>query len=131
MANKYFEQVLLSQVKGLALVSAGWSVGAVGAVSSVKGNMISGVTRTGTGAYKIALTDSFQALVVCNSVIVNATAAGVVAQAQVVDNSIAAAVPYVSIQFYDFAGSAADPASGCKVFVEILARNSTVAQKGE
>jgi hypothetical protein len=132
MASRIFDKVMALQ-KQVVILEGRFAVGSTGAVSGLKGSGIKSVTRTGTGAYEIVLDDRFDRFLGINFQVAHATASGV-ATVMLTDVSpdgnvqAGAALPVLCL---DFAGSAADPASGSVVFFNIVVRNSTVKGKGE
>lgn len=63
MANKRFYQFLYSKHAKLTMINGLVTIGATGAVSSVTGAGVQGVTRLGTGLYRVKLVDNYAAFV--------------------------------------------------------------------
>lgn len=107
------------------------NIGSTGAVSSSSGLGIASVVRDSAGKYTITLADSYNKLLWADVALLDdtnsdPTSVGIVGR--LYSEDVDAATPVVTIQFYDFTdGSAADPASGAKVYVKIELRNSSVS----
>lgn len=127
--NRSFNQFQYSLEKQVVSLFGTVTIGSTGAVGAVTGLGISGVTRTGTGAYTITLTEGFNKLLGFNWIFGGGTASGIgsVELAQSLANQgtdIKAGT--VDIVCYSATTTAADPASGCVLQFEIIARNSSV-----
>ena len=132
MANTQFREAVKCLQNDLVILEGHVVVGATGAVSSVSGAGISGVARTGTGAYTITLTQEFNRLLGL-SVCFSGTDAATVFIAQVnsaaVDTDIKSKT--VKVICRDAAGAAVDPTNGNVMHFVIQARKSAVKGKGE
>ena len=106
-------------------------VGASGAVSSAKGGALASVVKQATaGQYQITLDAGFQKLLHVSVQAVGASASGVASvdvlqsPASVLTN-LKATAP-ITIQCYDYAGAAVNPASGTRLKVKLEVRRTTV-----
>lgn len=108
-------------------------IGAAGAVTSISGGGISGVTKeAAAGQYSIALEDKFARLLHAHVMGVD-DAALTFAQAQIFENpaTLQADVKadgVFKIQLLDFAGVAVNAASGTTLLVEIKMRQSVIGR---
>lgn len=59
MANRYFTQFFYTPHKMPVMIDCNIAIGSTGAVGTVKGPGVSGVTRLGTGLYQIKLQDNY------------------------------------------------------------------------
>lgn len=59
MANRYFTQFFYTPHKMPVMIDCNIAIGATGAVGTIKGPGVSGVTRLGTGLYQIKLQDNY------------------------------------------------------------------------
>jgi hypothetical protein len=132
MANRTFHAAKSLDREVISLFGV-LTIGAVGAISSQDCLGFS-VARTGVGAWTITLGDRYGALFGINSSLLHATTPSGAKLELVADNSAAAAKTITAKWVNDaaVAGTFApvDPASGSKVYLQILLRNSTVARKG-
>jgi hypothetical protein len=64
MANRSFQEKMLSLVPRLAVIEASCTIGSSGATSALRGNGVASITRVTTGVYKIVLDDPFHKLLV-------------------------------------------------------------------
>lgn len=132
MANRNFNKSVYTLQQDLVMLNVEGDIGAVGAITNVKGSGVSTVARTGVGAYTITLQDNYDRLLDVHVGFTGTTASGV-GEVQVnstaPDTDVKAGT--VKIQCYDFAGAAVDPANGVKVKAIITLRNSNVVGKGE
>lgn len=129
MANRNFHryQALEQEVKALYGSAA---IGGTGAVGTVKGGGISGVVRNSAGNYTITLSDKYNRMLSSkvgflsptSSGIANVEQQGTVATFQSSFNTS----PTITFQCYDYAGAAADPASGSLMNFMFEVRNSSV-----
>jgi hypothetical protein len=132
MANSTFYpaagnyEAMLVEVYGSAVI------GASGAVGTVKGGGIASVVKESTaGQYTITLTERFERLISSNVGCFAATATGVVPIAQVLMSPATLQASFkangaLTVQFYDYAGAAANPASGSVVSFRVVVRNTQV-----
>lgn len=130
MANRLFQQYILSFLYRPVLLVAQFAVGASGAatLSAAKSKGVASVTRgASAGLYTIVLEDRYQRLLELgyNCVISAGTSSGVVECVIKADNSAAAAKSIV-VQFLDASGTAADIASGATVKMKFFMSNSTL-----
>jgi hypothetical protein len=105
-------------------------IGATGAVGTVKGDF--SFTRTGVGAYSLVITsERFFRYITGGANFIAASGSGIASVE--ITNDVQAAVKAgtaITIQCYDFAGLAADPASGSVLGVFAFVRPSGVTHKG-
>lgn len=129
MANRNFSQRQFTLERDVVKLFGFVTFGATGAVSAVGGLGLTSVTRTGTGAYTIKLSDAYVRLLAASFRFAGASASGV-ASVELVDSHANVQVDIkaktIKIQCYDYAGSAVDPASGSDVLFEITTRNTSV-----
>ena len=59
MANRYFTQFFYTPHKMPVMIDCNIAIGSTGAVGTIKGPGVSGVTRLGTGLYQIKLQDNY------------------------------------------------------------------------
>ncbi len=107
------------------------AIGASGAVTTAKGGALTSVTKQATdGQYTIVLDSGFNKLLHASVQVVGATASGVASvdilqsAASVLTNLKTAAA--ITIQCYDYAGAAVNPASGSVLKVKLEVRRTTV-----
>jgi len=135
MANRLFDTKLNTLVKELVFLEGNAVIGGTGAVGNVKGSGIKGVTRTGTGAYTLVLDDTYPRYLGGTVGFIHTAAGGsgiaAVEVASYTVNTEVADGTGIKIKCYDYAGSAADPASGSVMGFIIWLRNSSVKGKGE
>lgn len=130
MANRSYQQPLGALECNVVELFGSILVGASGAVTSSQG-AASVVKNVAAGSYTITLDDRFDRLLAVHTQVESASASGVVPAAEVTGTPATAQATFqstgqVTIQFYDYAGAAANPASGTQVGFRITVRNSTV-----
>lgn len=133
MANRYMQQFFYSFNHGITFLEGSFTVGASGAVGTVKGSGIASVTKNSTGNYTIALEDKYMKFLGANFNLVAASYSGI-ATVEVADTSIDTHVQDgtgIQVVCYDGTGTAANPASGAIVYFSIVLRNSSIKGKGE
>lgn len=138
MANRNFAnggKVMTMHVSPV-LIDCTIQIGALGAVSSIKGTLVSKVEKTATGTYKITLMDNYMKVLASSSQMQSAPAAlsGIVAVEM--QNNPSASIsplssPSVTIKTLDVTGAAADPVAGSAINLLILASNSSVTLPNE
>lgn len=123
-----YAQALEKQVK---ILYASIIIGAVGAVSSVKGNI--SVTRTGTGVYRITLSDKYNRLLSFAARMIQGTAntpSGIfkieISSGYATLQADQAGAGF-SITCYNAAEAPTDPVSGSVISLEYHTRNTTVS----
>lgn len=137
MANRYLQQFTESAVHKLALIFCNFTTAAAGAVvaGSVKGNLVSSITRTATGKYEVLLEDKWARLLSMNfAVAQNAAGNSNVGSVEIVGNvqtAIISDTPVIVIQCLDFAGAAVDPTSGVTLMLDFAVSNSSAKIKGD
>jgi hypothetical protein len=132
MASRIFDRNVASLQKAMIILEGSAVIGGTGAVGTVKGSGIKSVARTGTGAYSITLDDAFNRLLWAGVNFVSATGSGIASVEITNDPQVAVkAGTAITIQCYDFAGAAADPASASVLSFIAFLRNSSVPGKGE
>ncbi len=132
MANRSYQQPMGSLECNVVQLFGSITIGASGAVSASQG-ATSVVKNGAAGNYTITLADRFNCLLAVQTGVLSATASGVVPSAEVVATPATNQATFQSagtviLQFYDYAGVAANPASGAQVTFQITVRNSTVGQ---
>jgi hypothetical protein len=108
------------------------TVGSSGAVTASSGKGIDSVTKESTaGQYTIALSDSYNALLDAGVMVLDDTDSDpttVAVVGRIKSEAVSNATPTVVVQGYNHTdGSAADFASGAKVLVRLVLRNSSVS----
>jgi hypothetical protein len=131
--NRRLFQFQYSSVPMLTLIDAQIVIGASGAVTSFSGNLVSNVTKTATGVYKIDLKGNLNALIGLSGAMLgpSGTESGISSiegKSDLAGTLADLSSPSVTIKTLDAAGVAANPASGSTVLVQVLGRNSSVAQ---
>lgn len=102
-----------------------------GAVLATTGKGVASIVKeSAAGQYTITLTNQFPRLVAVSARCYGPSATGVVAEAQVFETPATIQADFVAgknitVQFYDFAGAAANPASGSAVVFRVTVSNST------
>jgi len=129
--NRYFSQFQHTIEKDTVTLFGTVAIGGTGAVGTVTGAGISGVTLTGTGAYTITLDQPFNKLLGFRWIFGGGTASGIgsvelAGSLATQLTEIRAATPTVKIVCYSSAATAAAPASGCVLQFEVVGRNSSV-----
>ena len=127
MANRQFDQFRYSLEKVVRELFASVSFGASGAPTIVAATSkgISSITRTGTGAYTIQLSDKYTRLLAMHATAVIASGAGSTAPSLVVKADSVSSTGQITVVF-NAAGTAADPASGEVKLLQILLKDSSV-----
>ena len=121
MANRNFHLDSKSLERGLVNLYAPVSIGATGASTLDKKLGVASVTRTGAGTYTVELDDKYNGLIQVNAVIVGADQDF---SFQVISETISADKKMVIAT--KVAGTIADLASGTKLKLEIVLKNSSV-----
>lgn len=133
MANRYMQQFLFGFNHMLTFLEGNVSIGASGAVGTLKGSGIASVTKNSTGNYTIVLEDKYMKLLGSDFSFVSASFSGVFS-VEIVDASVDAHVQDgtgINIVCYDATGAAVNPASGAVLYFNFMLRNSSVKGKGE
>ena len=127
MANDRMYQFRYSYEAQVVDIYMNVSFGAAGAPTlTTKENYgVTGITKTGTGAYTIALKSKFNRLMKFDSVFLNATAPAAPGFYVVADNS-GAASPNIQVQFVNAAGTATNPGSGEVGLFQVTLKNSSI-----
>lgn len=125
MANRSFKRTIYTYEQDIVEIFVSMTVGATGAVGTVKGPAT--IARTGTGAYTITLADAFHRLLGVQAVNMDATSSAIVYW-QVPSDTADADIrsKQVKVAAYSATATAADPANGSKIVFRITARNSSV-----
>jgi hypothetical protein len=110
-------------------------IGATGAVTSIKGPLVSSVTRMSTGIYKVNLTDAFNNLFMamgsCASPSSGLSGIATIEIANAQAAQVSTSTPSITIKTLDAAGALADPASGSTVSMLAYLSNSSIQVGGE
>lgn len=123
--KRYRSQFRFSMEGQAVDIFAKVTFGSTGAPTLNWGSGISGITRSSTGKYVIALTSVFQALIDAGYTFIESSGAPASPAMYVTsDASSNATAPAVTIQF-NSAGTATDPGSGEVVLLRLTLRNST------
>lgn len=125
MANRRLNQFAYSYERDLVTICATVTIAAAGVPTLVLGKGVKSVTRNSAGDYSIALQDSFNSLLAVDVQMQNAT--GIAASPNVgikTDSVNSATAPLVRI-VCSTGGAATDPASGDKLFIQIVCRNAS------
>lgn len=131
-SRNYYKNPYTLEVDTVTLFIA-VAIGSSGAVSSVKGAGVTGVTKQATaGQYEIALDDQFARFFHVHVVGVD-DAPVTFAQAQVLEDPATfqadvKADGKFKIQLLDFAGAAVNAASGTTLLIEIKLRQSSIGR---
>lgn len=127
MANDRMYQFRYSYEAQLVDIFMNVSFGASGAPTlTTKENYgITSITKTGTGAYTIALKSKFNRLMKFDAAFLNATAPAAPGFYVVADNS-ASATPTILVQFVNASGTATNPGSGEVGLFQITLKNSSI-----
>ena len=133
MANRLFNNKVYTLQQDLVILEGNFVVGAVGAVGTVKGSGITSVTRADVGKYVIKLDDKYDRYLGGFSGFINLGAGSGIAAVEVCADPNAGVQDGtgVTIQCFDFAGAAADPAAASVCGFVAIVRNSSVKGKGE
>lgn len=130
--NRLLQQFLYSGNKMLTSIDGQVTIGAAGAVSSSSGVLVNSVTHVSTGIYKFNLKGNLNAFLSANAMAISPGSgeSGVVgieiansSPSDLTSNS----APSFSIKCLDAAGALVDPASGSKLCLQIMGRNSSVS----
>ena len=138
MANRWLNQFPLTFEKVVVHPCAKVSIGATGAptLSASNSKGVLSVSRLATGRYKFIFgsspngatqLDTYVKVLGINAVFDtsgNSNAAPVSPIPYIYDNAISSSA-YVTVQFVDYAGSAADPANGEIMYIDFVFGNST------
>jgi hypothetical protein len=130
MANRYLKSRLYTFETDLVKIVGTMTVGATGAVGTVKGMGIASVTRTGVGAYTVTLQDSYHMVWGHHIAFGGGTASGI-GGVELVDTQANIKTnirtnKQIKIQCYSATTTAADPANGTTMFFSFLVRNSNI-----
>jgi hypothetical protein len=130
MANRSYQQPLGSIEVNMVELYGSILVGASGAVTSFTG-AATVVKNATAGNYTITLDDRFYKLFSVRALATGPAATGVVPSAELVVTPATKQASFqtsgaVTIQFYDYAGVAANLTSGSEVTFSITVRNSSV-----
>lgn len=121
-------ELAVAEVFGQAII------GASGAVSSFSGKgVLSIVKETAAGQYTLTLTAAFPKLIAAAARAYGPSATGVVSEAQLFETPATIQADFLSgknvtVQFYDYAGVATNPASGSAVVFRVTVSNSSVTR---
>lgn len=131
MANRTLNQFQLTYEKDSVTIYATINIGAAGAVSAYAGGGIQLVTKQATaGQYTITFTNQFSKFLSLRSDSVNATADGIaniqLLQAPATLQADVRSTRQLTIQCLDYAGAAANLASGAQIMLVAVFRNSSV-----
>lgn len=134
MANRYFKQHTYSFEQDLVTIYGRFVVGSTGAVTSgtVKGGGIASVVRNGTGDYTITLQDQFNKLMEAKVWFASASGNSGIATTEAYNATPAnfqsdfQTNKAVAVKTLDFAGSAANPASGAYCYFKLVVKNTSV-----
>lgn len=131
MSNRYMQQFSGSLDHAVTHVHGYVVIGASGAVTSFKGLGISGVTKTATGVYTIAIQDSYPGMLGASAMVAyNGTSVvGNVAIKQDLATDPGVAKSLV-LNTLDFAGADVSPQSGSRIYFHIIMRNSSYVPPG-
>lgn len=127
--NRYFNQFQYSLEKDVVSIFGTVNIGGTGAVGTVAGLGVSGVARTGEGAYTITLSGPFNKLLGFRWIFGGGTASGIGSielVSSLANQSVDIRASQVKIQCYSAAATTADPASGSVLQFEVIGRNSSV-----
>lgn len=128
MANRWFNQFRLSLEKQVVDIFADVTFGGTGAPTLVAAGSkgVSSISRSGTGAYTITLSDAYVGLLMVNKMYIKTGATGPAAYGMyVVSQTVSTvATPVINVQFTS-ATAAADPDSGDEVLLQFTLKNST------
>jgi hypothetical protein len=111
-------------------------IGAAGAVSSFTGTLVSSVTKTATGTYKITLSDNYMKVLAASGMMQSAPSTLSSVASIEMQNAPNAAIspltaPSVTIRTLDTGGAPVSPTPSSAVNVIILASNSSVTLPNE
>jgi hypothetical protein len=127
MADRQFHPAQGNLEIGVVCLFGKASIGATGAVSSFSGKGFASMERTGAGAYKLTLSDSYNKVLFYESAIQGVPGATEGASSYIVNDDVDGSDPHLDVAFVDATdGSAADPADGSSVFFKVTLRNSSV-----
>lgn len=130
MANfNYRSQFLSSYCGQQVALYAKINIGSTGACTLVSGTGmgIASITRNATGAYTLALTNTFSQLLNVEIQIKSGTSAPAAANVNIVTDAVAtAAAPLVKFQMRNNSGTATDPASGEVLYITLRMDRSSV-----
>lgn len=108
------------------------TIGAAGAVSASSGTLVNSVTRLSTGLYRLNLKGNLNALIGFHGCMISQPSGlSGISSIEALDTSpvdlTSNTAPTFTVKTLDAAGAIADPASGSKVCVQIIGRNSSVS----
>lgn len=112
------------------------AIGSTGAVSSVKGPIVSTVTRVSTGIYRLNLQNSFTGTFACVASMQSPSSglSGIMqieTQNSPNTNVTSTTAPSITVKTLNAAGALADPASGSSLNVLVYLSNSSIQISGE
>lgn len=131
MANKLAQQFLFNYNRMMTMIDLRITFGAAGAVDSFEGNAIQDVVKDATGRYTITLKQPFNAFLSSSGQMIAAvpgTPTNVLAIEMSGDPDAGVQNASVSIHTLDAAGALVDPASGAKLSMQLMVRNSSVSK---
>lgn len=126
MANRQFFQFRKSIERELVDLYLKAAIGAAGAptIDSDMSKGIASITRNGAGDYSIALSNTYNKLMMAEAVFENASGIPVAVCMGIKTNSVSSATaPLIRVVFQDKDGAAVDPASGDTMRLHIQLRN--------
>lgn len=122
MASRLF-QFDYKYERDLVRIVAKITIGNTGAPTLTNAKGIASMTRDAAGKYTVNLKDNYFLFMRANASFISGTSAPAAPSMNVVSEQVnSASAPKVVIQFRDIAGSAADPASGEVMLLEIVMR---------
>ena len=141
MASRIFARDVQALTKSLTFLEGSCVLSSAGVVSSVKGDGIKSITKlSGAGQFKIVLDDGYPRLLMSSWGMVSqdgGAAGSGIAAVEVMEDlasphlqaDVKSGVGY-TVQMFDFAGAAANPANACVFSFMIVLSNSNLPQKG-
>ena len=137
MANRNLKRPSYSFEQDTVSIYGKFTVGATGAVTAgtVKGGGLSGVVRNGAGDYTITLSDKYNRFLNFEAWFASASGNSGIARVEPYNSTPANfqsgfAGGAFSVKCLDYAGAAADPASGAIFHFRVVVRNSSIAPYG-
>lgn len=125
MANRYTRQFTAANIPGVSHVFAQMTFDGSGdATIDTGGSYITDVTHNSAGDYTLTLADSWYALLGLSAVFNSGSSAPAAPIINVRTNSVGS--KSIRIVCRDFAGTAADPANGEILFLDLMLKNSSV-----
>lgn len=135
MANRMFQEKLLSLIPNLTAVQVEVSIGATGAPTVASKAGVASVARTGTGAYTITLDDAYSKFKGLDWAFDEQAAgsSGIFMLAVVDADGASNGVKNKTLKIIcrNASGTATDPTNGVKLFLTAYVRNSSLKQAGE